>query len=87
MEVIEPLSKTGSLVPLPPVQHNAFADDNSMTTVMVSFRDVTGMKLYTDLSPNQLALRIARGTETTLIYIEDTTPLIKCPEFGLLIPL
>ncbi|GFX02057.1 uncharacterized protein TNCV_372461 [Trichonephila clavipes] len=59
-----------------PVQHNASPDKNSRTTVMVSFLDVTGIKPCPDLSPNQNALRIASGTEPTLIRKEDTTPLI-----------
>ncbi|GFU47794.1 uncharacterized protein TNCV_4465391 [Trichonephila clavipes] len=62
-----------------PVQHNASPDKNSRTTVMVSFFDVTGIKPCPDLSPNQNALRIASGTEPTLIRKEDTTSLISCP--------
>ncbi|GFX43383.1 uncharacterized protein TNCV_4874031 [Trichonephila clavipes] len=62
-----------------PVKHNASPDKNSRTTVMVSFLDVTGKKPCPDLSPNQNALRIASGTEPTLIRKEDTTPLISCP--------
>ncbi|GFW37249.1 uncharacterized protein TNCV_5021471 [Trichonephila clavipes] len=58
-----------------PVQHNASPDKNSRTTVMVFFLDVTGIKPCPDLSPNQNALRIASGTEPTLIRKEDTTPL------------
>ncbi|GFX93377.1 uncharacterized protein TNCV_151831 [Trichonephila clavipes] len=58
-----------------PVQHNASPDKNSRTTVMVSFIDVKGIKRCPDLSPNQNALRIASGTEPTLIRKEDTTPL------------
>ncbi|GFV42082.1 uncharacterized protein TNCV_2602821 [Trichonephila clavipes] len=58
-----------------PVQHNASPDKNSMTTVMVSFLDVTGIKPCPDLSPNQNALRIASVTELTLIRKEHTTPL------------
>ncbi|GFV38356.1 uncharacterized protein TNCV_3633631 [Trichonephila clavipes] len=58
-----------------PVQHNASPDKNSITIVMVSFLDVTGVKLCPDLSPNQNALRIASGTEPTLIRKEDTTQL------------
>ncbi|GFX24387.1 uncharacterized protein TNCV_421881 [Trichonephila clavipes] len=58
-----------------PVQHNASPDKNSRTTVRVSFLDVTGIKPCPDPSPNQNALRIASGTEPTLIRIEDTTPL------------
>ncbi|GFV79011.1 uncharacterized protein TNCV_3687181 [Trichonephila clavipes] len=58
-----------------PVQYNAYPDKNSMTTVMVYFLDVTGIKKCTDLSPNQNALRITSGTEPTLIRKEDTTPL------------
>ncbi|GFW44233.1 hypothetical protein TNCV_1746621 [Trichonephila clavipes] len=42
---------------------------------MVSFLDVTGIKSCPDLSPNKNALRIASGTEPTLIRKEDTTPL------------
>ncbi|GFX76468.1 hypothetical protein TNCV_2130191 [Trichonephila clavipes] len=42
---------------------------------MASFLDVTGINPCPDLSPNQNALRIASGTETTLIRKEDTTPL------------
>ncbi|GFX68010.1 transposable element Tcb2 transposase [Trichonephila clavipes] len=57
------------------VQHNAFQDKNSRTTVMVSFLDVTGKKPCPDLSPNQNALKIASSTEPTLIRKEDTTPL------------
>ncbi|GFV96481.1 hypothetical protein TNCV_1999331 [Trichonephila clavipes] len=49
-----------------PIQH-ASPDDNSRIIVTVSFRDVTGIKLCPDLSPNELALRIAGGTETILI--------------------
>ncbi|GFV49932.1 uncharacterized protein TNCV_1392141 [Trichonephila clavipes] len=58
-----------------PVQHNASPDKNSRTTIMVSFLDVTGIKPCPDLSPNQNALRIASGTEPTLIRKEETTPL------------
>ncbi|GFW40182.1 uncharacterized protein TNCV_5118651 [Trichonephila clavipes] len=70
-----------------PVQHNASPDKNSRTTVMVSFLDVTGIKPRPDLSPNQYTLRIASGTEPTLIRKEDTTPLISCPVFVLSAPL
>ncbi|GFW35350.1 uncharacterized protein TNCV_2611491 [Trichonephila clavipes] len=70
-----------------PVQHNASPDKNSRTTLMVSFLDVTDIKPYPDLSPNQNALRIASGTEPTLIRKEDTTPLISCPVFVLSAPL
>ncbi|GFX97138.1 uncharacterized protein TNCV_556281 [Trichonephila clavipes] len=66
-----------------PVQHKASPDKNSRTTVMVSFLDVTGIKTDLDLSSNQNALRIASGTEQTLIRKEDTTPLISCPVFVL----
>ncbi|GFW45615.1 uncharacterized protein TNCV_3245531 [Trichonephila clavipes] len=58
-----------------PVQHNASPDKNSRTTIMVSFLDVTGIKPCPDLSSNQNALRIASGTEPTLILKEDTTQL------------
>ncbi|GFX83418.1 uncharacterized protein TNCV_1427141 [Trichonephila clavipes] len=57
------------------VQHKASPDKNSRTTVIVSFLDVTGIKPCPDLSPNQNKLRIASGTEPTLIRKEDTTPL------------
>ncbi|GFU49775.1 hypothetical protein TNCV_2930471 [Trichonephila clavipes] len=57
------------------------------TTVTVSFSAVVGMQPCPDLSPNQLALRIARGTVTTLILEEDTTPLRRCPVFVPLTPL
>ncbi|GFW74673.1 uncharacterized protein TNCV_962481 [Trichonephila clavipes] len=67
-----------------PVQHNA-SPDNSKTTV--SFCDVTGMKSYLSLSPNQMPLRMVCGTETTLIRKVDTTPLMRCPVFVLLKPL
>ncbi|GFX49630.1 uncharacterized protein TNCV_4902721 [Trichonephila clavipes] len=70
-----------------PVQHNASPEKNSGTTITVSFLDVTGIKLDPDLSPNQNALRIAFGTEPTLIRKEDTTPLISCPVFDLSAPL
>ncbi|GFW71748.1 uncharacterized protein TNCV_219621 [Trichonephila clavipes] len=50
-----------------PVQHNASPDKNSRTTITVSFLDVTGIKAGPDLSPNQNTLRIASGTEPTLI--------------------
>ncbi|GFV28336.1 uncharacterized protein TNCV_4599891 [Trichonephila clavipes] len=62
------------------VQHNASPDKNSRTTVTVSFL-VTGIKSSPDLSPNQNALRIAFGTEPTLIRKEDTNPLISCSSF------
>ncbi|GFU99748.1 uncharacterized protein TNCV_49641 [Trichonephila clavipes] len=62
------------------VQHNASPDKNSRTTVTRSFL-VTGIKPGPDLSPNQNALRIASGTEPSLIRKEDTTPLISCPVF------
>ncbi|GFT41212.1 uncharacterized protein TNCV_3403691 [Trichonephila clavipes] len=58
-----------------PVQHNASPDKNSRTTAMMSFLDVTGIKPCPDLSTNQNALRIASGTEPTLIRKEDITPL------------
>ncbi|GFS59945.1 uncharacterized protein TNCV_3957411 [Trichonephila clavipes] len=64
-----------------PVQHNASPDKDSRSTVTVSFLDVTGIKPGLDRSPNQNALRIASGTEPTLIRKEDTTPLISCPVF------
>ncbi|GFU03563.1 hypothetical protein TNCV_2257661 [Trichonephila clavipes] len=54
---------------------------------MVSFLDVTGIKPCPDLSPNQNALRIASGTEPTLIRKEDMTPLISYPVFVLSAPL
>ncbi|GFV51455.1 hypothetical protein TNCV_843941 [Trichonephila clavipes] len=44
------------------------------------------MKPCPDLSPNQLALRITCGTETSLIHKEDTIPLKRCPVFCLLTP-
>ncbi|GFV46007.1 uncharacterized protein TNCV_2200171 [Trichonephila clavipes] len=69
-----------------PVQHNASPDRNSKTTVTVSFLRVTGIKPGPDLSPNQNALRITSGTEPTLIYKEDTTPLVSCPVFVLSAP-
>ncbi|GFX33631.1 uncharacterized protein TNCV_1932981 [Trichonephila clavipes] len=58
-----------------PVQHDASPDKNSSTTVMVSFLDVTGIKPGPSFSPNQNTLRIASGTEPTLIRKEDMTPL------------
>ncbi|GFW90227.1 uncharacterized protein TNCV_2120941 [Trichonephila clavipes] len=70
-----------------PAQHNASPDKNSRTTVMVFFLDATGIKPYPDLSPNQNALRIASGSEPTLIRKEDTTPFISCPVFVLSAPL
>ncbi|GFV42710.1 uncharacterized protein TNCV_840651 [Trichonephila clavipes] len=70
-----------------PVQHNASQDKNSGTTVTVSFLDVTGIKPGPDLAPNQNALRIASGTEPTLIRKEDTTPLISCPVIVLSAPM
>ncbi|GFX51745.1 uncharacterized protein TNCV_5014471 [Trichonephila clavipes] len=69
---------------IPPIQYNASSNDNSRTTVTVTFRDVTGMKPCPNLSSNQLALRIACGTETTLIPKENSTSLIRCPVFVLL---
>ncbi|GFX93028.1 uncharacterized protein TNCV_139721 [Trichonephila clavipes] len=57
------------------VQHNASPDKNSRTTLMVSFLDVTGMKPRPDLSPNQNALRIASGTEPTIMRKQDMNPL------------
>ncbi|GFW00330.1 hypothetical protein TNCV_4355271 [Trichonephila clavipes] len=48
---------------------------------MVFFLDVTDIKPCPDLSPNQNALRIASGTEPTLIRKEDMTPLISCLVF------
>ncbi|GFY07367.1 hypothetical protein TNCV_5085521 [Trichonephila clavipes] len=61
----------------PPVQHNASPNDNSRTPVTVSLSDVTKMKPCADLSPNQLTLRIPRGSETTLLRKEVTTPLMR----------
>ncbi|GFS78230.1 hypothetical protein TNCV_3171941 [Trichonephila clavipes] len=58
-----------------PIQHIT-PDDNSRTTITVSFIDVTGKKMSPDFSPHQLALRIAQGTETTLLSKEDMTPLV-----------
>ncbi|GFX12728.1 hypothetical protein TNCV_3437021 [Trichonephila clavipes] len=54
---------------------NVSPDKNSRTTVMVPFHDVTGIKPRPDLSPNQNALKIASGTEPTIIRKDDTTPL------------
>ncbi|GFU92389.1 uncharacterized protein TNCV_824151 [Trichonephila clavipes] len=70
-----------------PVQHNASLDRNSKTTVTVFFLGVIVIKLGPDLSPNQNALRITSGTETTLIHKEETTPLNSCPVFVLSAPL
>ncbi|GFT54378.1 uncharacterized protein TNCV_2727151 [Trichonephila clavipes] len=70
-----------------PIQHNASPDKDSRTTLTVSFLDVTGIKPGHDFSPNQNALRIASGTEPTLIRKEDSTPLISCPVFVLSAPL
>ncbi|GFY25330.1 uncharacterized protein TNCV_2484501 [Trichonephila clavipes] len=48
---------------------------------MVSFLDVTGMKPCPDLSPNQNALRIASGTEPTLIpSAKGRVPELYCKE-------
>ncbi|GFW13338.1 uncharacterized protein TNCV_3767551 [Trichonephila clavipes] len=58
-----------------PVQHKTSPDKDSRATVTVSFLDVTGIKPCPDFSPNQNALKIASGTEPTLIHKEDTTPL------------
>ncbi|GFX26347.1 uncharacterized protein TNCV_949451 [Trichonephila clavipes] len=66
-----------------PVQHIASPDNNSRTSVMVSFLYVTCIKPCLDLFPNQKAFKIASGTEPTLIRKEDTTPLISCPVFVL----
>ncbi|GFV89356.1 hypothetical protein TNCV_4151761 [Trichonephila clavipes] len=52
------------------------------TTIMVSFRDVTGMKLC----PNHLALRIDCGTEKTLIRKENMAPLMSLAGMRLLLP-
>ncbi|GFW14270.1 hypothetical protein TNCV_3548591 [Trichonephila clavipes] len=73
----------------PPVEHHASPEGNSRTIVAISFRDAPGRKsLQPDLSLHQLALRIACGTETTLIRKESTTtPLMRCPVFVLLSPL
>ena len=71
----------------PTVQHNVSTDDKSGTTVKVFFHDVTGIKPCPDFSPNQMASRITRGTETTLICKEDTTSLMQCPVFVLFTPL
>ncbi|GFX01285.1 uncharacterized protein TNCV_3729541 [Trichonephila clavipes] len=70
-----------------PVQHNASPDKNSRTTVMVAFLDVTGIKPCPYRSPNRNALRIAPGTEPTLIRKEVTASLISCPVFVLSAPL
>ncbi|GFV44696.1 uncharacterized protein TNCV_212491 [Trichonephila clavipes] len=70
-----------------PVQHNASPDKNSRTTITVYFLDVTGIKPGPYLSRNQNALRIASGTEATLILEEDTIRLISCPVFVLSAPL
>ncbi|GFV10152.1 uncharacterized protein TNCV_3661041 [Trichonephila clavipes] len=67
-----------------PIQHNLAPDPNSRTIVTVSFLDVTGMKPCPKLSPNQLALRTAFGTEIILIRKEDMTSLMSCPLFVLL---
>ncbi|GFX90607.1 uncharacterized protein TNCV_3194251 [Trichonephila clavipes] len=69
------------------VQHNASPDKNCRTTVTVSSFDVTGIKPGPNLSPNQNALRIASGTEPTLIRKANTASLISCPVFELSAPL
>ncbi|GFT34105.1 hypothetical protein TNCV_4385301 [Trichonephila clavipes] len=53
-------------VELSPPDQDASPDDNSRTPLTISFWNVTGMKPYPELSPNQLTLRIACGTEKTL---------------------
>ncbi|GFS54335.1 hypothetical protein TNCV_4808501 [Trichonephila clavipes] len=65
---------------------NASPDGNSWSTVMVSFCDVTVTKPSSDLSPNQLALRITCGTEMTFLRKENTILSMKCPVFVLLAP-
>ncbi|GFX62364.1 hypothetical protein TNCV_407591 [Trichonephila clavipes] len=83
--VTEPV---GNVELSPPIQHNASPDDKSRATVTVSFHNVTKTKQCPDLFPNQLALRITCGSDTTPpIRKEDTTPLMRCPVFVLLIPL
>ncbi|GFT02614.1 uncharacterized protein TNCV_1488081 [Trichonephila clavipes] len=67
----------------PPVQQNDSPKDYFRTTATVSFRVVTGMKPCLDLSPNQLALKIACGTETTFILNEAKIPLMRCRVFVL----
>ncbi|GFX16752.1 uncharacterized protein TNCV_4187271 [Trichonephila clavipes] len=68
----------------PPVQNNVSPADNSRTTTTVSFHDITRMKPCPGLSPNQLSLGIAYGTETAFIREEDTTSFMRCPVFVLL---
>ncbi|GFX22539.1 uncharacterized protein TNCV_2784751 [Trichonephila clavipes] len=70
-----------------PVQHNASPEKNSRTTVTVSFLDVNGINPGPDLSLNQNSLKIASGTELTLIRKGDTTPYISCPVVVLSVPL
>ncbi|GFT25585.1 uncharacterized protein TNCV_1965121 [Trichonephila clavipes] len=69
-----------------PVQQNASPDKNSRTTVMMYFLDVTGIKPCPDIPPNQNALRIASGTELTLIHKEHDS-IDSCPVFVLSAPL
>ncbi|GFW11381.1 hypothetical protein TNCV_3809011 [Trichonephila clavipes] len=77
----------GNVELIPPVPHNTSPDDNSTATVIVSFCDVTAMKQSPGLFLNQLALKIAFGTETTtLILKEGRIQLMRCPIFVLLIP-
>ncbi|GFT93679.1 uncharacterized protein TNCV_1920541 [Trichonephila clavipes] len=64
-----------------PVQHNASPDKNSRITVMVSFLDIIGIKPCPDLSPNQNALRIASGTEPTLIRKEGHDSIDQLSSF------
>ncbi|GFS63229.1 hypothetical protein TNCV_1496511 [Trichonephila clavipes] len=54
-----------------PVQYNASRGNNSGTIIMVSFRHVTWIKLWTT------GVEIASGTEMTLILKENTTPLME----------
>ncbi|GFV11942.1 hypothetical protein TNCV_3168501 [Trichonephila clavipes] len=45
------------------------------------FPDVTGIKPCPDLSPNQNSLRIASGTEPTLIRKRGHDSIDSCPVF------
>ncbi|GFV93111.1 uncharacterized protein TNCV_2552021 [Trichonephila clavipes] len=70
-----------------PVQHKASPDKDSRATITVSFLDVTGIKPGLDLSPNQNALRIASGTEPTLIRKRGHDSIDQLSSFCALAPL
>ncbi|GFX06541.1 hypothetical protein TNCV_3017751 [Trichonephila clavipes] len=61
----------------PLVLHNTFPDDNSRTTITISIRDITEMKLCPIFFPKKLVIRITCSNEATISRKDGTNSIAE----------